>query len=373
MNISIRTALLLGFFGAGSTLGACGGYVNLGDPFMAGAGGEGADTSEGTAGTTAGTRSGAGPTSGGAAGTGSDGSAGAPGGAPAAGGTYGGVIGEAGTGGGIAEGGTGGGDIAEGGTGGGGTAEGGAGEGDTGEGGTDDGGFAGAPPLGPREGSFKMLVYSRTEGFRHGSIAAGRKMIERIADQYDFDVIMTESNEEFTLEGLSKYEVLFFLNPTGDVFDGPHEQAFEAWMTTRNGAFVGMHSATDTERDWPFYKEVTGQYHDLHTNIKPGEITLEDAAKSFPGMETLPNPWPLNEEWYRFNSHEEWSTKPGFTILARYAENNHPVSFTREFANFRAFYTSLGHESAVYEDALVQNHVAGGILWAVRREHLYQE
>lgn len=313
MNISIRTVLLLGVFGAGSMLVACGPFGD--DPFEEGAGGEAGDPSQGTGGTTtAGTGSGAGPTSGGSAGTGAGGSSG--------------------------------------------TGHGGAG-----------GAFA------PRSGSFKMLVYSRTTGFRHeSSIRTGKQMLAEIADEQGFEVTMTETNEDITLARLSKYEIVFFLNTTGDVFNATEQQAFETWMTTRNGAFAGVHSATDTEVSWPFYQEVTGQYYDLHGPAgTPGQVVIEDAGLQFPGLSDLPNPWPRVEEWYRFNSHEEWSTKPGFTILARLEANNHPVVWTREYANFRSFYTSLGHDGAVFDkDEGVKRLITGGILWAVRREHLFE-
>lgn len=336
MNISIRSVFLLSLFGASATLGACGGYVNLGDPFMAGAGGEGASESEGVGGTTAGTGSGAAPASGGTAGTGGSASA------------------EAGAGGET-------------------SSEAGAGGDASAQAGTSAGGTAGAPPLAPRTGSFKMLVYSRTVGFSHDSIERGWQMLSEIAAERDFEVTMTKTNEEITLAGLSQYEIVFFLNTTGDVLNDAEQQAFEEWMTTRNGAFAGVHSATDTEPSWAFYKELTGQYFDLHGPAGTAtDIVIEDAASGFPGMADLPNPWPYSEEWYRFNQHAVWSAKPGFEILARNATDGHPISWIREFGNFRSFYTSLGHASSTFADDLVKTHIAGGIFWTVRREHLFE-
>ncbi len=324
MSTSIRTVLFLAFSGACGALSACGGYVNLGDPAEAGAGGEGGSPVEETVGGTTGeggsaasptSEAGAGPTSG-DAGAGTDGSP------------------EAGAGGESAIG----------------------------------------TPYAPRSGSFNMLVYSRTMGFRHeSSLATGKKMLEAIAAEQGFEVTLTETNEQITPEGLSHYEIVFFLNPTGDVFGTAEEEAFEAWMTTKNGAFAGVHSATDTELGWPFYQEVTGQYFDLHgPAATAGQVLIEDAGLAFPGLSGLPNPWQRVEEWYRFNKHEVWSAKPGFEILARNAADNHPVVWTRQYDNFRSFYTSLGHDGAVFEDDLVKRMIAGGIMWAVRREHLFE-
>jgi type 1 glutamine amidotransferase len=44
----------------------------------------------------------------------------------------------------------------------------------------------------------------------------------------------------------------------------------------------------------------------------------------------------------------------------------------REHDNYGSFYTAIGHDAAVFEDPDVKKHVTGGIMWAVRREHLIQ-
>ncbi len=238
----------------------------------------------------------------------------------------------------------------------------------------------GAPPVddedpyAARTGPFKMLAYSKTNGFRHqDSIDSGKRMLTELAAQYDFEVTLTESNDEITPEGLSQHEILFFLNPTGDVFNNEEQRIFEEWMT-QGGAFVGTHSATDTENGWAFYSEVTGQYYDLHDACcAEANIQWDPSALTFPGVQALPSPWRRAEEWYNFNSAADWSTKPGFRILSRVTTNGstRPVSYIREWGNFRAFYTSLGHEGPTFDDENVRKHIAGGILWAVRREAMF--
>jgi type 1 glutamine amidotransferase len=269
----------------------------------------------------------------------------------------------------------------------------GAGGTDIGTGGSDGPGSGGvdgaggtvepAGPYDPREGSFKMLVYSRTAAFRHdSSIFTGRAMLQEIADEQGFEVDMTqdeddsvtEDNQPFSsVDALSEYEIVFFMNSTGALFSPAQKAVYEEWMTTRNGAFAGVHSATDTENGWAFYSEVTGQYYDGHGNANtPGAIQLESSQLSHPALVGLPNPWQRNEEWYNFNSFQQWITKPGFAILGRKQADNQPITWIREWGNFRAFYTGLGHDSNVFEDANVKKHVTGGIMWAVRREHLIQ-
>ena len=105
--------------------------------------------------------------------------------------------------------------------------------------------------------SFSVLVFSRTEGFRHDSIPAGIAAIRQLGQQRGFSVDATEDAGTFADEVLIKYKVVVFLSTTGDVLNNAQQAAFERYIR-RGGGFVGIHSATDTEYDWPFYGAVVG-------------------------------------------------------------------------------------------------------------------
>jgi type 1 glutamine amidotransferase len=237
------------------------------------------------------------------------------------------------------------------------------------------GGSGGCPesdPYCPRSGSFDMLVYSKVGpgAFRHDSISAGQSMLQDIADEWGFNVTITETNELITTEGLAQFEIVFFMNCTGDIFNSQEEAAFEAWILN-NGAWAGVHSATDTESGWAFYKELTGQYYDGHgVQDTPGQINFESDALTHPAVDGIPNPWNRNEEWYNFNSYQQWQSMPGLQVLGRKQADNQPIVWAREYNTFRSFYTALGHASAVFQDPVFIDHITGGIMWAVRRDHL---
>jgi type 1 glutamine amidotransferase len=221
-----------------------------------------------------------------------------------------------------------------------------------------------------------MVLYSRTENFRHtDAIDAGTGLLQQIADEQGFELLATEENA--FLADLDSVEIVFFLNTTGDVFDDAEQKIFQAWMK-RGGAFAGTHSVVDTERDWPFFAEIVGQSYDFHgPSGEAGNITLEPSMLDHPALKGLPNPWPRSEEWYIFDQHADWSVKPGFEILMRTSVpgkpyDGHPAAWVREWGNFRAFYTSLSHEAATFQDPLFKQHLTGGIMWAARREHLLE-
>jgi type 1 glutamine amidotransferase len=231
-------------------------------------------------------------------------------------------------------------------------------------------------PYAPRTGSFKMLVYSQVccGAYDHPSRPAGRSMLQAIGQKQGFEVVLATNESEINPEGLAQYEIVFFLNSTGDLWQsGSLRRDYETWIRN-NGAYAGMHGATDSASSWSFYKELTGQYYDVHDNgVVSGTIQWTNDGLSHVVGTGLPNPWNRQEEWYRFNSWQTWSQKPGFTVLNTVTTTSggtRPVSYVREWENIRAFYTSLGHADAPYSDATVIKHVTAGIMWAVRREAL---
>lgn len=108
-----------------------------------------------------------------------------------------------------------------------------------------------------REAAFRVLVFSKTEGFRHGSIPEGIEAVKALGREHGLEVKATEEAAEFTEEGLRDYAVVVFLNTTGTVFDEAQREAFQAHIRS-GGGYVGIHSAADTEYDWPWYREFDG-------------------------------------------------------------------------------------------------------------------
>src|SRR4051812_25629653 len=74
----------------------------------------------------------------------------------------------------------------------------------------------------------KVLVFSKTAGFRHSSsIAAGKQYIAELGQKNKFDVDTTESSAAFTPENLKQYAAVVFLCTTGDVLNPQQQDAFQ--------------------------------------------------------------------------------------------------------------------------------------------------
>src|SRR5438128_11377481 len=102
----------------------------------------------------------------------------------------------------------------------------------------------------------RVLVFSKTAGFRHtAAIAAGKINIPLLGAKHNFDVDTTENADVFTTENLKKYAAVVFLCTTGNILNDEQQKAFEQYIKA-GGGFVGVHSAADKEYEWPWYAEL---------------------------------------------------------------------------------------------------------------------
>lgn len=218
---------------------------------------------------------------------------------------------------------------------------------------------------------FKVLVFTKTAGFRHESIPAGIAAIRQLGVANGFSVDATEDAALFTKENLSKYQVVVFLSTTLDVLDGAQQAAFEQYIRS-GGGFVGIHAAADTEYDWPWYGKLVGGYFNGHP---PGvtEAAIHVKDKKHPACEGLPDTWKRTDEWYNYKE-----LNPDIHVLCTLDEStyeggtngpDHPIAWYHAYEGGRAFYTGSGHTSEAFAEPLFLRHLLGGIQYAAGRSN----
>lgn len=268
-----------------------------------------------------------------------------------------------------------------------GTLSGSAGESDLGT--PAEGGARSTDPLG-QTGAFKVLVLSKTLEFTHDSIRACQQLLTTLGQtpddllpegasagsQFTID-IANEDLSDFTDDKLKDYAMLFWCNPTGAVFstggsNGTVGMAAIRKFVEAGGAWGGVHSATDFEKfnGFPWFTNVLlGAAFDHHDNDgTPGTVKVEAGYANHPVMRGVPLTWNTQDEWYYMS--RDIRALPGFQILASLAADHRPVVWTKELGTNnrgRMFYTSRGHNLAVYREPEFKKLVHNGILWATHR------
>ncbi|TDH23498.1 ThuA domain-containing protein [Segetibacter sp. 3557_3] len=213
----------------------------------------------------------------------------------------------------------------------------------------------------------KILVFSKTAGFRHTSaIQAGKKHLMEAGRQSGFHADTTESSLAFTAENLKKYAAVVFLCTTGDVLNPDQQRVFQAFIRN-GGGYVGLHSSADTEYDWPWFGELNGAYFKSHP--RPQEAIFNVVDLNNIATAHLPKVWKRLDELYNF----KW-IGTDLNVLITIDETsyngggngeNHPMAWYHDFDGGRAFYTALGHDNKSWEDPLYLQHVLGAIKYAI--------
>lgn len=214
-----------------------------------------------------------------------------------------------------------------------------------------------------------VLVFSRTAAFRHTSIEPAVGALRAIAGARGWRLEHIEDPARFDAGELARFDVVVFLSTSGDVLDDAQQAALEGFVRA-GGGFVGVHSASDTEYEWPWYGRLVGAYFARHPAAQRARLHVE--VHDHPSTARLPDPWTRVDEWYDFRS----SPRPDAVVLLTLDEASyeggtmgadHPIAWHRELDGGRSFYTGLGHTADSWSEPAFLDHVSGGIEWAAGR------
>ncbi|HKI88460.1 MAG TPA: ThuA domain-containing protein [Draconibacterium sp.] len=220
-----------------------------------------------------------------------------------------------------------------------------------------------------------ILVFSKTNGYRHASISSGLKMLYDQSKKQNWVITATEDSTLFRNDFLSGFDVAVFLSPTGDAIGDEGQVAFEKFMKSGKG-FVGIHAAADFEYDWPFYGKLVGAYFKTHPPAQKATVVFENtdhpAMKPFRGMKS----YTTFDEWYSYRENP----RPNVHVLAHLDEStikkssndewkmgDHPIIWWSDKDGIRSFYTVFGHPAEAFQDVKVIEHITNAINWAARR------
>jgi type 1 glutamine amidotransferase len=226
-----------------------------------------------------------------------------------------------------------------------------------------------SPPASAVDAPYSVLVFSKTAGFRHDSIPQGIAMIQSLGAANNFTVTATEDAAQFNATNLARFQTVVFLNTTGDVLDGNQQTAFEGYIRA-GGGYVGIHSAADTEYDWPFYGQLVGAYFASHPAIQQATERVENRAHA--ATSGLGQTWTRTDEWYNFRTNPRANVR----VLATLDEStysgggmgaDHPHTWCQPFQGGRSFYTGNGHTQASYTEPAFRALILGGIRYAAAR------
>jgi type 1 glutamine amidotransferase len=224
-----------------------------------------------------------------------------------------------------------------------------------------------------------ILVYTRNytpdgKGYVHDNIASSVAAIRKMGTEAGFAVDASDDPAVFTDGNLRQYAALVFANSNNQAFSSDAQRdAFKRYIEA-GGGFVALHSASGSERDWPYFWSVLGGKFAAHPHQQPFTVRVIDP--SFPAVKGVPAEFTWTDECY-FLDHLNPDIHPvlvtdrtkiglePMTIDASKFPVDLPLAWYHTFDGGREFYLALGHNKQDYENPLLYGIIKNGILWAM--------
>src|SRR5262245_5844882 len=145
----------------------------------------------------------------------------------------------------------------------------------------------------------KVLVFSKTSGFRHSSIPVGTKTIAMMGDKTGaFVAVLTEDESYFEPEKLKVFDAVLMLNTTGykdnsieplcpafkkDDAEGERRAREREEVLKRSlvefvsggKGLMGIHAATDTYKAWKEFNTIMGGAFESHPWGAGSKVTVK--------------------------------------------------------------------------------------------------
>lgn len=213
----------------------------------------------------------------------------------------------------------------------------------------------------------RVLLFSRTAGFRHDSIPIALETLQALGAQSELTVDTTEDAALFDDATLSRYAMVAFVSTTREVLDPVQQAAFERYVAA-GGAFMGVHAAADSGYTWPWYGDLVGAWFARHPEgLQSVRVVFEHGA----GPDGL-REWRVTDEIYDYRRNPRSfvqvtaSIDPASHPDGRMGDD-HPIAWCHTNAGGRAWYTGFGHDPALYADPVFRAQLLRGLLWTTGR------
>ena len=255
------------------------------------------------------------------------------------------------------------------------------------------------PACGQQDESVNILFLSKSSGYEHRVIAQkdGQpshvdNVLNELSRMYDGQVTATKDASLINAENLKNYDLVVFYT-TGDLTkpgadkNPPMSSTGLAelieWIT-QGGAFIGMHSASDTfhskaAEGASTYIEMLGGEFLRHGLQFEGTVKIVDPGH--PAVADVPKEFTLKDEWYMFKNFN----KEKIHVLAvldpgdagrrqdMYKVDPYPIVWCRALGEGRVYYNAMGHREDVWENPTFQQVMVNAAQWVLKQGPLDAE
>jgi type 1 glutamine amidotransferase len=208
----------------------------------------------------------------------------------------------------------------------------------------------------------RILYFTYSAGYRHDVIPLSKAILTQLGSNSGvFEVTATDDTSEFSAENLERYAAVMFYTSGELPMSDAQKIALLNFVRSGRG-FLGVHSATDTFYTWPDYLDLVGGYFNGHPWHQA--VTIEVVDPGNPQVAFLGNSFQVEDEIYQISDFDYRGSRvllrldPSSVDLGKIGVHQRfygwPLAWNRLYGEGRVFYTALGHEPSVWQDARYQ-------------------
>lgn len=219
----------------------------------------------------------------------------------------------------------------------------------------------------------RVLLFTETRGYRHESIENAVTALKELSASVG---ILTDTADDssgvFNAANLDNYDAVVWVLTSGDVLSVDEQTVFENYIRS-GGGYAGIHAASDTEYDWPWYGGLVGAYFERHPQIQTATQNVEDGSHASTAHLNLT--WTRTDEWYDYSINPRAQVNVLLSLdEASYdgggMGDDHPSAWYHNYDGGRSWYTGGGHTSESYDEPDFRTHLLGGLRYAAGQDGL---
>jgi type 1 glutamine amidotransferase len=249
----------------------------------------------------------------------------------------------------------------------------------------------GVRPKRPR----KVLVFSRSFGYKHTAIPYGKKAVEIMGQKTGaFEAVLSDDPAMFEPHNLMQFDAVVFNNTNREIFrpenfdELPPRQRAEAmkrdealknsladFIAGGKGLAV-IHAGVASFREWPEYEKIIGARFDNHPWLSGSTVTLKvddpchPVAGAFKGksLEVTDEIYQVKTPYSRRNLRVLLSIDTAKTCIKlnrvkdiHRQDNDFAISWVKSYGKGRVFYCALGHQHELFWNPVILQHFLDGI------------
>jgi hypothetical protein len=230
-----------------------------------------------------------------------------------------------------------------------------------------------AKPYAKPAESRKIIIFTMTKGFRHGSIPLAAKAFEIMGQKTGaFEATQSDQVADFAADKLKGYDAIIIDQCTGDLFKEEDLKTALLEFVKGGKGIVGVHAATDCFYGWKEFGEMMGGYFAGHPFGRIS-IKLDDPASPLNAMFDRKG-FEIRDEIYTFK--DPYSREKLHILMSidwenahlkggNRADNDYALSWIHEYGKGRAFYCAFGHDDAIWWNPKILAHYLAGIQYAI--------